>query len=79
MTVTTSYEFQEDGNSDLTSSAVRERWASSLYLVYGRGTGLWVHRARAGNPGGDSPWSNTERVDPWALMTRRLRCACRWC
>jgi len=58
----TSYLLEEDDNSEFSSPTVRYTGAVSQFQVSGRGTGLWYYRVRAGNAGGDSPWSNMERV-----------------
>jgi hypothetical protein len=69
----TSYELQKDDNADLTSPAIRYTRASCQYQVYGQGTALWNYRVRAGNAGGDSPWSNTEWVDLLASVATQFR------
>lgn len=41
---------------------MRYSGADTQYSVVEQITGLWYYRVRASNPGGSSPWSNTESV-----------------
>ena len=60
VTGATSYTLQEDDNSSFTSPTLRYTGANSQYQVTGQAAGTWYYRVRAGNAGGDSPWSNVQ-------------------
>jgi hypothetical protein len=58
----TSYHLEEDDNPDFISPTVLYTGGDSQYQVSEQEIGRWYYRVRAGNAGGDSPWSNTQVV-----------------
>jgi len=56
------YTLEEDSDPGFGAPTVRYAGPNSEFAVEGQPPGQWYYRVRAGNAGGDSPWSNAESV-----------------
>jgi hypothetical protein len=56
----TGYTLEEDDNPGFSSPAVRYMGTANSYAVTGQPGGIWYYRARASNPGGNSPYSGAQ-------------------
>ena len=60
VTSATSYELQEDDNSDFTSPTIKYIGGNTQYQVGAQEAGLWYYRVRASNEHGNGLWSDTQ-------------------
>jgi hypothetical protein len=56
----TRYRLEQDGDSAFPNPTAVYSGTATVHALTGQAAGTWYYRVKAGNAGGDSPWSNVE-------------------